>query len=119
MAAADLEQAAGMSFDRLHFYWNIDQLKTRMTFFWQNIIGPTVNAFEDQNVDGRPVANWSSIVATIADDLPAAAVPLEQLTQSVESVYKTCWIANYLDGQGLITSAQATAVLDAYNGAFF
>jgi len=116
--AATLEQAAGQAYANLSTKWASNLLKSRLTQFWQASIGPTADVFPEQNANSRPVANWMTVIAAISSLLPATDVPIEQLSESATAVYKVCWLAFVLNGQGLVTNAQATALLAAYNAAF-
>lgn len=117
--AFTLQQAAGQAFERLDFFWKLDLLKAKLLTFWQDLIKDPHNIFPEQDQGGHPVANWLAIIAAQQNVMPATDVPIEQLSASVEAVYKCCWIADYLSSIGQITTDQAAAVLNIYNLAFF
>ena len=114
--ALTLPQAAGLAFDNLQVKWLIggSLLKNRINQFW----GFSKSLFPDQAASGRPVANWLTLIAGLESVMPSSQAPIGQLTTAAEYVYRTCWMAEALRVQSLITSAQATALLANYNGAF-
>ncbi len=116
--AADLEEAAGQSFDNLFAKWVGGTLKTRLTTFYQTVL-PT---FPESDPSGHPVANWLVLIASITDKMDAGnsfvEVPYDVMVTVSGYVYRLCWIANQLNIQSSITGAQAAAVLTAYNAAF-
>lgn len=112
--ATTLPQAAGLTFDNLSVWWQIpSQLKVRLGLFWGNVIVQ----FPDNLEKGRPVANWVTLLANLADQMGALAT-IDQLGLASEYVYRICWMTEQLRVQGLITTGQATSVLGSYNGAF-
>lgn len=112
--AANLEQAAGQAYENLAAKWLVNNLKAALTSFWTTAL-PT---FLDQDVTGRPIANWLTVIAALAQTTPATNVEIANLTEAATDVYKVCWLAFTLAASGQITSAQATALLAAYNAAF-
>lgn len=116
--APNLQAAAGQAFERMDFFWKLDLLKTKLAIFWKALI-QTTDVFPEQDATGHPVANWIIIIAAQQSVMPTSEVPIEQLSASVEAMYKCCWITNYLASIGQISGAQSAAVLAAYNTAFF
>lgn len=116
--AATLEQAAGQAYTNLSTVWAIDQLKTKLTQFWQACIGPTNDLFPEQNQNSHPIANWMTIIAAISTEIPVILVPVEDLSAAATAVYKVCWLGFDLAARGLITAGQAAGLLAAYNAAF-
>jgi hypothetical protein len=109
--ALTLAQAAGQAFDNLQVHWLANNLQTVLDQFWRQ----TIDTFPDGQPNGRPVANWLTIVAALADQMPALDVPLEQLTLAAEYVYRLCWMADFLQGNNNISTGQATFLLARYN----
>lgn len=112
--ATSLAQAAGLTFDNLQVKWAIGQLKVRMTNFWSQVI----DLFPESEVNSHPVSNWLTVVASLSDQLPLGVTPLTDLDNSAQAIYRTCWMGSALQTQGLITTAQANALLGSYNGNF-
>ncbi len=109
--ALTLPGAAGQAFDNLNVRWLANQLKSALTLFWKN----NLPSFPEQQVDAHPVSNWLTIIAALADQMPATNVPLEQLTAAAEFVYRLCWMADALQTSGGITALQATNLRLSYN----
>jgi hypothetical protein len=109
--AISLAQAAGQAFDNLNVRFQADLLKAVLTQFWQ----ATINLFPESDVNSHPVSNWITVIAALADPMPVTDVPLEQLTDAAEFVYRLCWMASFLQSSGGITNGQATSLLGFYN----
>lgn len=109
--ATTLAQAAGQAFDNLNVRFLANAMKNALTLFWKD----TINIFPDGDVNSHPVSNWLTVIAAIADQMPAANVPIEQLTAAAEAVYRLCWMASFLQSAALITNAQAASLLSFYN----
>ena len=109
--ALSLAQAAGQAFDNLYVQWLSNNLKSVLTGFWQT----TIDTFPQSAPDSNPVSNWLVLIAALADPMAASFVPLAQLTQAAEYVYRVCWMASFLQSSGGITNAQATFLLAQYN----
>lgn len=111
--ATSLAQAAGQAFDNLNIHFQASQLKGTLALFAQ----ATINIFPEADVNSHPVSNWITVIAALADQMPATNIPLEQLTESAEFVYRLCWMASFLQTTSpqQITNAQATALLGFYN----
>ena len=110
--ALNLTNAAGLAFDNLQVKWLSNHLKDSLQNFWI----PLLPLFPDINDAQRPVSNWLIIIATFSDLISQTSVPISDLTLAAEYVYRMCWMTDVLRASGAITSAQATAVLGAYNG---
>jgi hypothetical protein len=109
--ATSLAQAAGQAFDNLDVRWLANALKASLTLFWKNTIG----LFPEADVTSHPVSNWLTVIAALADQMPATNVPIEQLTAAAEFVFRLCWMASFLQTSGGITNAQAISLLSFYN----
>jgi|SRR5262245_31551616 len=108
--ATDLSRAAGQAFDNLHTRWLANQLLVNLTTFCQQAI----QVFPQSLPNSNPVSNWITVLWAFSSQLAATNVPLEQLTQAAEYVYRLCWMAYSLIGNG-ITTAQASFLLGRYN----
>jgi hypothetical protein len=113
-AEPTLSQAAYQAVNNLKPWWADNTLKTRLTTFAADLQA----TFPDQTPDNHPVGNWLAIIAALADQMPAAAVPFTSFMTAADYVYKMCWMTNQLDVQNLISAAQAAAVLAEYNADF-
>src|SRR5689334_4857126 len=110
--ATTLAQAAGQAFDNLFVRWSTGVLKQRIDAF----IGAASGSFPDADEGGRPVSNWFTILIATSEFLQSGQGPVTDLNTCAETVYRMCWVANYLRSQNLITVAQANSLLGAYNG---
>lgn len=109
--ATTLAQAAGQAFDNLHIRWLANGLKSVLTAFWQQ----TLPTFPESEPNSHPVSNWLTLIAVIADDIPATNVPVDQLTIAAQRLYRLCWMGSVLQQSGGITNAQAAFLLASYN----
>lgn len=111
--ATSLAQAAGQAFDNLNIHFQASQLKGVLTLFWR----ATIDIFPEADVNSHPVSNWITVIAALADQMPPTNIPIEQLTEAAEFVYRLCWMASLLQSSvpPLITNAQAAALLGFYN----
>lgn len=120
--AASLPQAAGQSFDNLFALWEVggNTLKNALLAF-ANAVLPV---FPDADATGRPIANWLTLVASIATQMPSLTVPNKAdytvfFVTANDYVYRLCWLAAKPSPQSpQITGAQQAAVLTAYNANF-
>lgn len=116
--AANLPSAAALAWGNLYVKWQSNLLKSSMTAFWQACIGQ----FPEELDGSHPVSNWLTIISALADRLPATGVSYQDLIESVDTVYRVCWMTSQLLTQGIITPTQATtgpsSVLVAYNAQF-
>lgn len=109
--ATSLAQAAGQAFDNLHIRWLANQLKSVLAAFSQ----ATLPTFPESAPNSNPVSNWLTLVGALAQPMPATNVPIDQLTDAAEFVYRLCWMASFLQTSGGITNAQANFLLASYN----
>jgi len=108
--ATTLSQAAGQSFDNLAVFFDTNQLKSRIATFCTQ----TNPIFPQQENGSHPVSNWIAVFAALAARMPSSSVPIDQLTAAAEILYRLCWMAFGLIGNG-ITTAQASALLTSFN----
>lgn len=108
--AVTLPQAAGQAYDNLVIHWDNQQLKLKITQFCAS----SNTIFDQQSEQSHPVSNWVAVLSALGENLPVSDVPIDQLTESAEIVYRLCWMASTLIGNG-ITTGQATSLLTAYN----
>jgi hypothetical protein len=109
--ATSLAQAAGQAFDNLHIHWLANQLQQTLNSFWK----ATLASFPESEPDSHPVSNWLTLIAGLASTMPITHVPLDQLTQAANFVFRLCWMANELETNGGISNTQATFLLSSYN----
>lgn len=115
MPAADLEAAAFESFDDLYTRLVASTVRVNVLAF----CAQALPIFPDDQPDGRPVANWITILNTVANQWDTNAADLllssfDQFAYGALVMFKLCYIAFDFDGTQ-ITTAQATALLAAYN----
>ena len=121
--AADLLEAANLTPQNLRPLWEADTLQAKMLAFW-GAINP---AFEEQNPNDHPVADWIAIIAALTPSIlpfaananpgatPWAGGTITTFELAVDYVYRLCKFSYYY---GLISPAQKTAILAAYNAQF-
>lgn len=111
--ATTLDQAAGQAFDNLHVQWLANQLggpTGRIALFCQGALP----LFPASLPGGSPVSNWLTVFYSLGVQLPASNVPIIQLTESAQILYRLCWMAFSLIGNG-ISTGQAAQLLATYN----
>jgi hypothetical protein len=121
MAEANLQDAASNAYAHLGNTWKNGDLKTKLTAFYVAING----TFEEQTPNDHPIGNWIALIAGVAGECPSAFTDIADqyaqfpyLNAAAQYVYRLCWLADYLEDQLFISSAQAAAVLAAYNAQF-
>lgn len=124
MAEANLQDAAAHAFVNLHPWWvgGGATLAARLTTF----VNTAKASFPDATPSNHPVTNWLAIISAFATTIPAvqagfgfASATQPYYSQACSFVYRICWIAYYLNSINLLTNAQASALLAAYNASFF
>jgi hypothetical protein len=112
--AANLTQAAGLSYAQASLAWTALTLKTKLTTF----IGTASALFEDAVPDDRSVGNWLVLMTALATEMVAASVSETQFDTCVEYLYRICFAAATAQAQSRITAAQGNALLVAWNTNF-
>jgi hypothetical protein len=112
MAAEVTLQAAANKADANMFpFWVAGTVDTKLAAFATTSIAQ----FPDSQINSRPIANWLTLIAFVASQMPAINIPLAQYEQGMQYVYRACLMAQFLQTQGTITGAQAAAMLASYN----
>lgn len=111
MAALTLAEAAGAAFDNLQIRWNNNGLKSALTQFFNN--GNPL--FPDSEPDSQALGDWFIPLGSLATNMAATNVPILELTQAAQIVYRLCWLAQVFKDNGSISSTQATTLLAYYN----
>ncbi len=109
--ATTLAKAAGMTFDNLQVKWLTGFLSITTQFFGQQVVA----LFPESNMNARPVANWGTILRSVASQIPSGIPPVTDLNNAAQIIYRLCWMGSQLQTQGLITTAEATSLLVDYN----
>lgn len=118
--AIALVEAAGLAYDNLYVkYTTASTLETGIITF----ITQANPSFPESAPNNHPISNWLTVInaflVTNEGRLGLAnGGSLDQLNTIVQLVYRICWCGEELQDDGLITSTQATALLNAYNNAF-
>lgn len=125
--AANLLEAANLTAANLYPLWVNDTLKDQVAGF---AAAPAlVAAFEEAVPSNHPVGNWLAVIAaqatTILDYVqgtfsgsPYGIGTITAMNAAVDYIYRLCKVAYALSLQGLISGAQASALLAAYNSFF-
>lgn len=111
--ALTLSQAAGQAYDNLHIRWLANQLGGtggRISLFCQACLPIVPQSLPG----GLPVANWLTVFYALGVTLPTTNVTIDQLTEAAQILYRLCWMAFSLIGNG-ITTTQGTQILAQYN----
>jgi hypothetical protein len=114
MAAVNLRQAALQAWDNMFPLCALGTLKAAINTFVTAIQG----SFEQQRPSDHPILNWISILSGYNAQAEGDALDWTELRISCDYVYRLCFMASQADIQGLISSAQATVILNAYNANF-
>lgn len=115
MAEPDLETAGYQAWQNLQPLWLTGTLAANLAAFATDLL-PT---FPEQGVNNHPVSNWLVQIAALAATMnPTASGDAGALEAAVQYVFRVCFMTSQLQTQSLITGAQATAVLTAYNTRF-
>lgn len=112
--AVDLQQAGFLSYPQMTLQWVADTLDTTVPAFSTAVNG----TFEDAVPNDRPIGNWLILIDALADQLPATDVPETMFNQIVEYVGRMCLAGFVALNSGLISVAQANALLAAWNATF-
>lgn len=113
-AAISLKQAALQTWDNLFPLSALGTLDTQLLAFIA-AIEPT---FSEQQPNDHPIENWISVLAGFVANMQGAAFDWSELRVAADYVYRMCWMAFQLNTQGLISNAQAAAMLAQYNSKF-
>lgn len=112
--AATLSEAAGLAWDNANVHWVMNNLPTTMENFWQF----SISSFAESQPKSRPVSNWLVVIANLANVMTFPITPISEVSTAARAIYGVCWMGQQLLNQGLISSAQATSLLNAYNATF-
>lgn len=111
----DLETAGYMAWQNLQPFWITGTLKAKLTAFASSLY----DVFPEQAPNNHPVTNWLVQISALAATMNGnASADTGALRDSVQFVYRLCFMTAQLQIQTLITAPQADAVLDAYNANF-
>jgi hypothetical protein len=106
-----LQAAANAAYDDMFVWWQSTQLKARLTGFGVQ----AALIFSDDNPNDRTVGDWFVPIQALATIMGAAVQPLTQFNAAVQYVYRICWQGDAMQTAGLITPAQAAALLVQFN----
>lgn len=120
--AADLIEAASLTLENLYALWVVDDLSARVTDFAAALFVH----FPDDDQNNQPIGNWLAVIAAFAPTINdfsngGASVGLSSIStyqQAVDYVYRLCKFAAAYRDLNLISAAQVTALLAAYNAQF-
>lgn len=122
--AASLTAAADQCAADLNVRWQADTLGARVTAF----AAALYSSFPSNVPNNAPIANWLAVIGALGPQIVTFAnggafagsnsLPMYQL--AVDYVYRLCKLAAAYSTApiSLITGAQATAILNAYNAQF-
>lgn len=111
----DLETAAENAWNNLMPFWIAGTAATRMTAFVTAVLA----ALPEQQEGAHPAVNWVIQIQALASTMNAnPQADVGALRDGATLIYHTCFMANQLNVQTLITAGQAAAILAAYNAQF-
>jgi hypothetical protein len=113
-SASDLEQAAKQAWLNLAPLSISGTLRAKLLAFCA-AISPQFNV---GNPGDRPTINWNAILWAHAQTMSPVADNWPALRVAADYLYRLCFMTNQADNQSMITTAQAAAVLTAYNAQF-
>lgn len=111
--ALTLAQAAGQAYDNLHIRWLSNQLGGDGGVIIL-LCRAALPIFPESLPGGVPVSNWLTVFYALGAQLPASNVTINQLTEAAQVLYRLCWMASVLVGNG-ISTAQGTQLLAIVN----
>lgn len=112
--AADLLEAANIAQSNLFALWQADTLEAAVVAFVEALN----SGFSEETPNNRPVGNWLAIIGAFAPTIEAFAEEVgseDTLQEAIDYIYRFCKFSYYYD---LISPAQKTAILTAYNAQF-
>lgn len=118
MAASDLLDAAGLTYERSSLRWLANTLRAN----FQAYLVACAAVVPDTTENDRTVGNWLVPMTALAAQMNASSSnPLEQELYNtlVDYVYRFNLAGYYAEQQGRITNAQATQLLNAFNANIF
>lgn len=115
MPAANLQDAAGLAYTNVAKRWTLGQLRAGLSAFW-----PAINpSFPDDDLNNHPVGNWLALIAGLSSECPPdTGGTVDQfffMDTAAKYIYRLCWLGSYLLSVNLISAAQATVILNAFN----
>lgn len=66
----------------------------------------------------RTVTNWIPLIRAAVQGLGSGGISYSGLPGCIDVIFRICQAARWADARSRISSAQATAILDAYNDNF-
>lgn len=112
--AVTLAAAAGLAWDNANVHWIANQLQNTSINFYV----AALPVFGEADVNSHPVSNWLTIIANQANLMASTNVPIDQLSAIAQSVYRVCWMGQFLLTAGQISTGQGADLLAAYNATF-
>lgn len=110
--AADLTEAAHLSYDQVGILWNAGTLRTSILAFTQQVLP----IFDDARPNDRPVGNWLVPIAALPIDVEAQSPESQTFVQGCQNLlFRICFAGSDQLALGNITNTQATALLAAWN----
>lgn len=112
--ANTLAEAAGLAYENIFPLFVANTVRVDALGFFNTLNAGTL--FQNQVPGDHPMINWISVLGAVTTEMPVSVQPsYDQLNELIGVVYRICWMASNTD---LYSSAQRTAVLNAYNAAF-
>lgn len=114
-AELNLPAAAQHAYTNLEPFWVAGTLKAKLLAFATT----TLASFSSTVPNNIPIANWCALIEALSTDMNGGAlVEPMAIRTAARYVYGICYLGAQLQGQGNISGAQATVILNAYNANF-
>lgn len=114
--AANLTEAASLSYVQVSLTWTALTLKTKYAAY----LATASPILSDGSPNDRTVGNWLVLIAALSTEMSSttSVVSEAQFDTAVEYLYRICLAGAQADAQGRITTAQRIALLAAWNTNF-
>lgn len=113
--AADLQQAGFLGYPQMSLLWQTPNALQSAAAGFAIAVNPV---FDDNTPNDRPIGNWLILIDSLISQLPTGVLLEEQFNQVVDNIGRMCLAAFSALSDSLISNAQATAMLTAWNAAF-
>lgn len=121
---ATLKDAADNVFGDVYTFWLNQTLRTRTLALVNDTIASVGFSgsplFPYGVANNQPVLDGLAVLGAFTTGVaePATRMLYTNFVDLCNALYRVLWMANYLHGEGLISNAQATELLDQFNAAY-
>lgn len=112
--ATDLTNAANIGYNQCSLFWYAGTLPGALS----NFITAASPIFSDDRPNDRPVGDWLVLLYALSQAVDPLNMTDEQLDTCATYLFRMCLGAASAQTSSLISTAQATALLTAWNANF-